>query len=83
MGPPDRCQHAAHVINELILTAQVGPALRSGTSRAAAAGATGGSGAAPGAAPLPAPVPVAAGHRCNWCGLACPPLGRTEGIGGW
>uniref|UniRef100_A0A452R1D4 Far upstream element binding protein 3 n=1 Tax=Ursus americanus TaxID=9643 RepID=A0A452R1D4_URSAM len=22
MGPPDRCQHAAHVINELILTAQ-------------------------------------------------------------
>lgn len=27
MGPPDRCQHAAHVINELILTAQVGPAL--------------------------------------------------------
>lgn len=24
MGPPDRCQHAAHVINELILTAQVG-----------------------------------------------------------
>ena len=27
MGPPDRCQHAAHVINELILTAQVSPAL--------------------------------------------------------
>lgn len=27
MGPPDRCQHAAHVINELILTAQVGQAL--------------------------------------------------------
>ncbi|KFO31932.1 Far upstream element-binding protein 3 [Fukomys damarensis] len=22
MGPPDRCQHAAHIINELILTAQ-------------------------------------------------------------
>lgn len=29
MGPPDRCQHAAHIISELILTAQVGPALRS------------------------------------------------------
>ena len=27
MGPPERCQHAAHVINELILTAQVGLAL--------------------------------------------------------
>ena len=27
MGPPDRCQHAAHVISELILTAQVGLAL--------------------------------------------------------
>lgn len=26
MGPPDRCQHAAHIINELILTAQVGSA---------------------------------------------------------
>lgn len=24
MGLPDRCQHAAHIINELILTAQVG-----------------------------------------------------------
>ncbi|XP_034871502.1 far upstream element-binding protein 3 isoform X1 [Mirounga leonina] len=23
MGPPDRCQHAAHIINELILTAQL------------------------------------------------------------
>lgn len=23
MGPPDRCQHAAHMINELIHTAQV------------------------------------------------------------
>ena len=29
MGPPDRCQHAAHVISELILTAQVGLALQS------------------------------------------------------
>jgi len=24
MGLPDRCQHAAHIISELILTAQVG-----------------------------------------------------------
>lgn len=29
MGPPDRCQHAAHVISELILTAQVSLALQS------------------------------------------------------
>lgn len=31
MGTPDRCQHAAHVISELILTAQVGHGLPQGT----------------------------------------------------